>query len=361
MSRTAVKLDKSSCASTDFAFPRCYNGCTEVMNVDRIWKEIIVAIAVGLIVPQLVFAVSDRVRSQNNVTEQTTAPTQTQAETAATEVISVMYIPVVDEGDVIILELEDYIRGVVLAEMPASFEMDALKAQAVAARTYTMRRLQLRDKHPQGAVCTDSGCCQAYLSDEAYLAERGTKADLAKISQAVAATEGEVLTYGGELIEATYFACSGGRTEDAVAVWGQDLPYLQAVDSPGEAEAEKYERETFLSAEEFQNRLGRTLKGGPDSWLGAVERTDGGGVRTMVIGGITYSGTRLRKLLGLNSTAFTMTADEKGITICTKGWGHRVGMSQYGADAMAGSGSDYLQILGHYYQGTTIDKLWDLG
>lgn len=332
--------------------------------MDRQWKQIFAAVLMGFVIPQMILNGMSRLDGTQQVETQ---PEQTETEPAPTatavhqQVMAVMYIPVLtDGGSVKIMELEEYIRGVVLAEMPASFEKEALKAQAVAARTYTLRRLTLGDKHSMGVVCTDSNCCQAYLTDEAYLAARGTEADLEKVSGAVTATAGEVLTYEGALIEATYFACSGGRTEDAAAVWGADIPYLQAVDSPGETKAEGYDRELYFSKAKFATLLGRNLEGSPTGWLGDVTYTGGGGVATMVIGGMTYTGTQLRKLLGLNSTLFTMTADSGGITVTTQGWGHRVGMSQYGADAMAVSGSTYDEILAYYYQGTRIDKISEL-
>ena len=333
--------------------------------MDKLWKQIVVAITIGLMVPQMVFTAVYRLRA-DTITEESkpvTEPTeQTEVLTEKEEVTNgVLYVPVVCDGKVQIMDLEKYICGVVLAEMPAYFEEEALKAQAVAARTYTMRRLTLGDKHPQGAVCTDPGCCQAYLTEEQYLLERGSRSDMQKIYAAVKATTGEVVTYDGELIEATYFSCSGGRTEDAVAVWGEEIPYLQSVDSPGETKAEQYQGRVYLTAAQFQRLLGRTLSGSPKSWIGEVAYTEGGGVDHMVIGGITYSGTQLRKLLELSSTVFTMSAADSGITIVTKGWGHRVGMSQYGADAMASAGNSYQQILAHYYQGTIIDKLWNLG
>ena len=331
--------------------------------MDKLWKQIMVAMAVGLLVPRMIFAVSYRQQDEQEETQETTQATTGETEETQSMQVSTSrtYISVVDDGCVVLMELEDYIRGVVLAEMPASFESEALKAQAVAARTYTLRRLNLGDKHTMGAVCTDSTCCQAYLTDEEYLQNRGTQVDVDKVRAAVEATAGEVLTYGGELIEATYFASSGGRTEDAAAVWGSDIPYLQAVDSPEEGSGENYEEQLYFSAAKFASLLGRELSGSPKSWLGTITYTEGDGVATMSIGGITYSGTQLRKLLGLNSTVFTMTADLNGITVKTKGWGHRVGMSQYGADAMAVAGSTYREILQHYYQGTQIDKLADLG
>lgn len=337
------------------------------VGMDRMFKQFFLAVILGWVLPQMIFSIGSRMLSGEDTQEptQTTVsasePTETDTTSAVTD-LQVQYIPVITgQNSVQLMELEDYIRGVVLAEMPASFEPEALKAQAVAARTYTMRHMRLADRHSEGAVCTDSTCCQAYISDADYLAGRGTKEDMDKVAAAVAETAGEVLTYNGTLIEATYFACSGGRTEDAAAVWGSEIPYLQAVDSPGETKAESYNEQLYYNVSQFGALLGRTLSGSPDSWLGKVTYTAGGGVDTMVIAGVTYSGTELRKLLGLNSTVFVMTADSQGIWVETQGWGHRVGMSQYGADAMAVAGSRYDEILTYYYQGTRIDKLADMG
>ena len=200
-------------------------------------------------------------------------------------------------------------------------------------------------------MCTDFSCCQAYVSPDGY---GGSAEDYEKISQAVTDTAGQVLTFNGKLIEATYFSCSGGVTEDAVAVWGTDYPYLRSVESPGEESATYYTDEVFFTAEEFQNRLGRELSGSPGTWLGYTTYTAGDGVNTMKIAGVDYKGTEVRSILGLRSTVFTMRAENGGITVTTKGYGHRVGMSQYGADAMALRGCDYEEILTHYYQGTTL-------
>lgn len=262
-------------------------------------------------------------------------------------------IRVLDGESVTTMPLEGYLVGVVLGEMPADFELEALKAQAVVARTYTCRRL-LTPKHENGQVCTDPACCQAYVSSEAYLQGGGTQTGLDRVCQAVEETAGQVLHYQGELIEATYFSCSGGRTEDAAAVWGTDVPYLQSVLSPGEEQATHYTGTVTFSSREFLEKLGLSLKKPVESWLGKVTYTAGGGVATMEIGGREFTGTELRKKLGLRSTAFVMTALQDSITVTTKGFGHRVGMSQYGAEAMAVQGSDYRQILAHYYLGTEL-------
>jgi stage II sporulation protein D len=168
-------------------------------------------------------------------------------------------------------------------------------------------------------------------------------------------TAGQVLRYDGALIEATYFSCSGGMTEDAAAVWGSDLPYLQSTPSPGEEKAEHFTDTVTFTAEEFARRLDIAPEGLPATWFSEPVYTDGGGILTMEIGGVTFKGTTLRQLLGLNSTAFILSAVGDTITVTTKGFGHRVGMSQYGADAMAVQGSTYEQILLHYYRGTTLE------
>lgn len=327
-------------------------------------REVVAAFLMGMLLPGIIFNTAASLELSRAAAE--TEPSQGRQEqtlTSETEKTErpALYISVqTGAGDMTVMELENYVRGVVLAEMPASFEEEALKAQAVVARTYALRRQSLGDRHPDGAVCTDPACCQDYISDSAYLEQRGQQRDLDKVAEAVADTAGTVLTYGGELIDATYFSCSGGKTEDAAAVWGMDIPYLQSVNSPGEEDAETYRQEVTFSAEEFSAALARDLQGKPESWLGKVTYTDGGGVNTIYIGGICYTGTQLRRILGLNSTAFTLTARGDNIIAVTRGRGHRVGMSQYGADAMAVSGSTWEEILAHYYQGTRIDKITDL-
>ena len=259
------------------------------------------------------------------------------------------------DGSVRQMEMEEYLTCVVLAEMPTDFHEEALKAQAVVARTYVGRRL-VSGKHDTAAVCTDASCCQGYCSVEAFLADGGSQEAVDKVSAAVAATAGQVLTYEGELIDATYFSCSGGSTEDAVAVWGADVPYLQAVESPGEEEAAHYSDEVRFTPGELAAALGFANDGSAEDWFGGVTYTDGGGVETMEIRGNTYEGTELRKLLGLRSTVFEVEVDGDEIIITTHGFGHRVGMSQYGAQAMAQSGSTYQEILAHYYVGTELEN-----
>lgn len=263
-------------------------------------------------------------------------------------------ISVRHENGVRQMELEEYVTGVVLAEMPGSFDTEALKAQAVVARTYAVKRSEGPGKHEDSAVCTESSCCQGYKSVDSYLAEGGTEKTVEKIRTAVQETAGLVLRYEGALIDATYFSCSGGSTEAAVEVWGADVPYLQAVESPGEEDAVHFTDRMVFSIAEFAALTGCT--GTPENWLGQVSYTRGGGVDTMELGGQTFSGRELRELLGLKSTDFSVSIDGGSVVVTTHGFGHRVGMSQYGAQAMAQQGSSFREILAHYYQGTELGQ-----
>lgn len=310
-------------------------------------KELFTAFLMGMVVPGLILNFAAAALEPQPVSP---APSET-AETAPVERVSLPVLVRDPEGTVSEMDMDDYITGVVLAEMPAYFEEEALKAQAVVARTYARKAYVTGGKHGDGSVCTRPSCCQGHREPSKYLAEGGREEDLEKIRSAVAATSGWVLTYEGMLIEATYFSCSGGRTEDALAVWGADFPYLQAVDSPGEEKAEVCRETVRFSAERFEMLMGLDLKGSPGEWFGEVKRTEGGGVDTILIGGQPYKGTTVRSLLGLRSAAFEVHTDGDTILITTRGFGHRVGMSQYGADAMAAAGHTWEEILRHYYMG----------
>lgn len=257
------------------------------------------------------------------------------------------------------MELERYLLGVVLAEMPASFETQALCAQAVAARTYTMKHCMDDRRHGLNTICSNSTCCQAYIDPQDFIAAGGSWNDVDRVEMAVNATGGQVLVYQGKLIEATYFSCAGGLTEGAIDVWGQDVPYLQSVPSPGEEQAAYFIDSKSFTAQQLQTALGIHLKGKPSSWFGEVTFTAGGGVNSMEIGEVAYRGTTLRQLLQLRSTAFTVSFQGDVITFHTRGFGHRVGMSQYGANAMAEGQKTYAEILSHYYCGTEIVQYCD--
>lgn len=254
------------------------------------------------------------------------------------------------------LSLPTYLQGVLLAEMPADFPMEALKAQAIAARTFALRKAEAA-KHPDAHVCSESSCCQGWLSPEDCDEETRNR-----LTAAVSDTDGLVLTYGGKLIDATFFSCSGGRTEQAAAVWGTDIPYLQAVDSPGEESAPVYEEVLSFSPEEFRERFLQSypqaeLTAAPEAWISHIHYTSGGGIDHLQIGGVELRGTELRRIFGLRSTRLQISVSQEALSFCSYGYGHRVGLSQYGACAMAEAGKNCEEILLYYYQGTAICRL----
>lgn len=262
------------------------------------------------------------------------------------------------DGSLQTRSLEQYLLGAVLGELPPDFPPEAQKAQAVVCRTYALRQKQ-GGKHEIGDICTDSSCCQAWKEPSSFSEDKQLPA-----REAICATDGKVLTYEGRLIDATFFSGSGGRTEAAVAVWGTDVPYLQAVDSPGENAPYDGERVTFPPGE-LRLLLERAkpeiqLPPSWEKWFGEQEQTPGGGVAHIKIGDTVFTGQELRRLLGLRSTAFTVSVEEDGICFCTWGYGHRVGMSQYGARAMAMGGSTWEEILGHYYSGVEVEEVSSL-
>lgn len=311
-------------------------------------KDILASVVVGGLLPAMILNYGAKVRQQ------------TLQEIVAQETVEQTVLPVkVRDGQGSVTEqgMDDYLVGVILAEMPASFEPEALKAQSIVARTYAWKACTTGGKHGDGSVCTEPSCCQGYCAEASYLGKGGREEDVEKIRSAVFFTSGQVLTYEGELIEATYFSCSGGSTEDAKAVWGTDFPYLQAVDSPGEENAAHYQDISVFSKTDLEKKLSITLNDLPESWVQSISYTNGGGVDSISIGGTFFTGVEIRQKLGLRSTAFTVKAEGENLTITTRGYGHRVGMSQYGADAMAVEGNTCEEILMHYYQGVVITQL----
>jgi stage II sporulation protein D len=269
-------------------------------------------------------------------------------------------IRLLSEGQTAELSLHDYLIGVVMSELPASFEPEAMRAQAIASRTFALHC----GKHEGADVCADSGCCQGW-TDAETLRQRfgeGYEDFYGKAKNAVESSDGQVLEYEGKLIDATFFACSGGRTEDAAAVWGSSVPYLRPVESPGEEQAQNYHTQVSRSAGEFAQTILEAapearMTGDPAGWLGEVGLTPGRGVDTMRIGGVLFSGTELRGLFSLRSARFTLAWDGERFIFDVYGSGHRVGMSQYGAQAMALAGADAETILKTYYTGVELVTL----
>ena len=262
------------------------------------------------------------------------------------------------------MTLERYLTGVVRGEMPASFEMEALRAQAAAERSYVYYQLAAgrKDAHPDADFCTDHTCCSAYLSETAAKEKWG--GDFApwntRVEQAVSDTDGQVVLYNGRPILAVFHSSSAGRTAAAGDVWSGDLPYLVSVDSPEGEETvpNYYSTVTFTAAEAKEKLLAAypelKLSGTPDRWFGAAAENGSGRVETVSVGGTDIEGTELRRIFGLRSACFTVAADSESVTFRVTGYGHGVGMSQYGANQLAREGKTWQEILEWYYTGTTV-------
>ena len=262
------------------------------------------------------------------------------------------------------MTLERYLTGVVRGEMPASFEMEALRAQAAAERSYVYYQLAAgrKDAHPDADFCTDHTCCSAYLSETAARERWG--GDFApwntRVEQAVSDTDGQVVLYNGRPILAVFHSSSAGRTAAAGDVWSGDLPYLVSVDSPEGEETvpNYYSTVTFTAAEAKEKLLAAhpelKLSGTPDRWFGAAAENGSGRVETVSVGGTDIEGTELRRIFGLRSACFTVAADSESVTFRVTGYGHGVGMSQYGANQLAREGKTWQEILEWYYTGATV-------
>ena len=257
------------------------------------------------------------------------------------------------DGSIKNVNIEDYIIGVVAAEMPASFEPEALKAQAVAARTYAMYKKETRNLDYDLIIGTKD---QAYQTNEELLKKWGVSffKNYLKVRDAVLATEGEILTYNGQTINAFYFSMSNGYTENVESVFKSDLPYLKSVPSTWDNESIKnYEFTKTISKEDFCKSLEIPCD---NIKIENIQKTSSNRVASLTINDKTFLGTKVRSLLGLRSTDFTIECLDNDIKITTKGYGHGVGMSQYGANGMAKENHNYKEILNYFYQNTEISK-----
>ena len=269
-------------------------------------------------------------------------------------------------GTVETMTMDVYLQGVLRAEMPASFENEALKAQAVAARTYTLYKMRQGtiDTHPDADACDDITCCKAYMTAED--AAQGWGADVQeyerKIDRAVAETDGEVIVYGGEPVLAVFFSSAAGHTQRAGEVWQTDLPYLQSVESPeNDTLVPNYYSTVTFIAQDFRERFcaaypAAKLDGSASGFLTDIERNDAGFVSSLCVGGVRVKGNDLRTVLGLRSPCFTVEATDTVLTFHVTGYGHGVGMSQYGANVMAREGYTCEEILEHYFTGARVEQ-----
>ncbi|WNF37303.1 stage II sporulation protein D [Bacillaceae bacterium IKA-2] len=257
-------------------------------------------------------------------------------------------------------DFEDYIIGVIASEMPADFSLEALKAQALTARTYILKMmLNPTDTNlPEGAIVSDTIMHQVYTNDLELREKWGNDYDwkMERISGAVQATRNQVITYEGAPITATFFSTSNGYTENSEDYWPNAIPYLRSVESPWDLNSPRYTAEKTISAQQFYEALGVKLPG--DGTVGQISaRTDSGRVATVQINGQTFTGRQIREKLDLDSSDFQWKQSGNSVVIKTKGWGHGVGMSQYGADGMAKDGKNYQEIIKHYYNGVEISSI----
>lgn len=305
------------------------------------------------------------INSLENVLENTVNETEVALENYNYEDFNTIKLLHRDTNEIEEINLDEYLCGVVSAEMPADYEIEALKAQAVVARTYTLYKIINAKPHGEEAdICDSFECCQAWISKE----ERFDRWDDStenqnwnKIVTAVNETKGKVVTYEGKIINAFFHANSGGKTEIPVNVWGgTGYPYLQVVETSGEEGYTQYSSEVQLTIEELVNKFKEKYEDivvnleNINEEIKILEYTESGRVKTLKVGNKNIAGTEVRTILGLRSTNFDIEINENNVTFKVIGYGHGIGMSQTGADAMAKQGSNYEQIIKHFYVGVEI-------
>ena len=252
-------------------------------------------------------------------------------------------------GEVITIDLEEYVIGVVAAEMPASFNIEALKVQAILARTYALKSIKL------GKKLTDTVSTQAYIGTDSMKKKWGSEYTkyYTKIKNAVNSTKGLYVTYNGQIIDAVYHSTSNGFTENSLEVWGYSIPYLKSVNSEWDKNASPYERTITKSIEEIK----KILEVSSIDNIEIIKRNSSGRVSLVKINDNEYSGVDLRTLLSLRSADFDIEIKDGNLVITTRGYGHGVGLSQYGSNSLANKGYNYEKIIKYYYSGVSINKL----
>ena len=273
-------------------------------------------------------------------------------------------------GEIEEVNLDEYLYGVVSAEMPANYETEALKAQAVVARTYTIYQMRHNsNKHENADICDNYACCQAWISKEDRISKwNGEEAESNwnKIEEAVNSTTGKIVTYNGEPINAFFHSNSGGVTESSVNIWGGiDYPYLKSVETAGEDGYKQYTSQVEISKQDLVNRLKEKYQDceidySQENCIQILEYTSSGRVKTIKFGNKEIAGTEARSILGLKSTNFTFSINGDIVTFSVTGYGHGVGMSQTGADSMAKSGANYEEIIKHFYTNVEITEIKSL-
>lgn len=265
------------------------------------------------------------------------------------------------------LNIDEYLYGVVSSEMPASFDIEALKAQSVVARTYTIyQAIHNSGKHENADICDDFNCCQAWISKDERLAKwdpAEAESNWNKIVQAVDSTKGKIVTYEGQPINAFFHANSGGITESSLNIWGGiDYPYLKSVETAGEEGYTQYSSQVVLTHQELVDKIKTKYEDceidfTQENCIQILEHTTSGRIKTIKFGNKEIAGTEARTLIGLKSTNFTFSIDGQNITFTVTGYGHGVGMSQTGADSLAKAGSNYETIVKHFYTNVEITEV----
>lgn len=301
------------------------------------------------------------VENETKITNEITRQTEQQYDYKSYATIKLLHQ---ETGEIEEVTIDDYLCNVVSAEMPADYEIEALKAQGLVARTYTIYKIQNK-KHEIADICDQSTCCQAWITKEDRLArwdEDKRESNWQKIVYCVNATKGKIITYNNEPINAFFHANSGGTTELPVNVWGgTGLPYLQVVETSGEEGYTQYSSEVEFTKEELINKLKETYADIQIDFTNAEELkiiayTDSGRVKTVKFGNHELSGVETRTLLGLKSTNFEIVRENEKIKFQVKGYGHGVGMSQTGANTLAKEGKSYEEIVKHFYVGVEISE-----
>ena len=267
-----------------------------------------------------------------------------------------------ESSEIMKMEMKDYIIGVVAAEVPASYETEAIKAQAIVAMTYAQYRKKHPDKSISADISDDSSKHQGYMSDDDMKEKWGDAYESyrTKIEDAVDSVTGSVILYENEPIMAAYHAISGGKTESAENIWGEDIPYLQSVDSEWDIYSSRYTSELRLTADEVKKIMKTSEKADFDSpeeeWIEIKKTTDNGTVLEAMICGIALTGIETRELFALRSPVFDVQYEDGEFIFTVSGYGHGVGMSQNGANCMAKEGKTAEEIIKHYYKGVTIER-----
>ena len=317
---------------------------------------ILFVVLITLILPFAIVSLSEKTKAEQKMEVREELSEQSEAKVIA------VYIK--DEDRVENMEMSQYLKEVVSAEMPADFHIEALKAQAVAARTYLINRKNAfsdseKPEYHKGAdICTDSTHCKAWISEKRRRELWGDKAEenWQKISLAVDETEGVIITYEEEPISAVFHSTSSGMTENSEDVWGGSVPYLRSIKSEGDKVSPKYSSESGFSVEEYKRIIEKNVVG--VDWgkglYSDILRSDAGGIISLKVGGVTIKGTEFRRIFSLRSTNVEIITEGDKVSMSSKGYGHGVGMSQYGANFIANQGMGYEEILKTYYSGVDV-------